>query len=964
MRCRDPPVPSAGRVAGGQGDAVNGCMGCGYSCALAQKPSMPSKTRPAAPRPSAARQRAKKTEPSSPAADAAAVVEPPPAAATVADPVAPAAAQPAEAPRSRSRRRPGAKAAAQPEAASAAQPGVAPSPVPAVPAEPPAPDEAAQAPKGRSPKAAVARRRGAGPKATGSAPAPAVVAGAPSDPSPSAKRARRPTTGAAAAVSGAADDAAPSPPSPVADGPSAEPGPAPTAVAAGQVPPIVDAAPEPAALDDEGPVDRAATSAADGPPVEAEPTTRSRRARSRSRSRSRPHPSDGADASASPAEDAADEGPRARRPAPPATPAASDAPAPTPAAPAAAPPPAAPPARIEPIAEPGGFVRYTVHCVGDEPAEVELYEGAVPVAACGCLDFTLADDARCAHADALLARRREGALPVPAAPRRSRLGVVRAARCTLAWQSGRNTPAAVEEIAARLLPLPDGAEGWLARLLRAARDAGHEVEVAEPVWRQLAHARDAANRVRRLEALMPAGPEDEVIGALGAGALLPVQAEAALFAVCAGRCVIADAAALEPAREAFAAARLWQRHFGVRRILLLAPRDGLDRWRQRLGEDADGWSLMAVESVAADAALHRSIEPELVIVDEPAEGGLWVDPAAAEALLRLPGEHAIVLPAPAWLERGAEMPLRVAFVDAARQGAYAALVARHGVRDADGALCGVTALETVRETLEPVCLARTLDEVRARLPERIEQVVRVPLGEADRQWLRGRARELAAEARQAAELGWMSDAAQRTLLARLQSLRRAAAGDAAGGGPGGVAPAKAAALLGRLHAAGAGSRWVVFGQWPGALQAVGERLSQAGVPCYACRPGDEPAERRDVVARFDADSGPALLLVPDAAGAGLDWPGAPVTVVHLDRPWSERQLLRRFGRLYRRGQAVLVPVLQLLAEGSIEDALQARPADRADAGAELLDAQPAEGFVPPDQLRGWLEALASLLEGD
>jgi hypothetical protein len=182
--------------------------------------------------------------------------------------------------------------------------------------------------------------------------------------------------------------------------------------------------------------------------------------------------------------------------------------------------------------------------------------------------------------------------------------------------------------------------------------------------------------------------------------------EGALFAVCAGRCILADDAVLQPVQQALAAAALWQRHFGVERVLVLAPSDQLDRWRRLLPADAAGWSLTSIERVAGDVALHQDLAPELVIVHEPAAGGLWIDADRAAALLRLRSAHAIVLPAADWLSRPAELVLRLAYVDADRGGAYAALLQAHGQRDEAGLLCGLQGLDTLRATLEPVLLMR------------------------------------------------------------------------------------------------------------------------------------------------------------------------------------------------------------------------------------------------------------------
>lgn len=639
---------------------------------------------------------------------------------------------------------------------------------------------------------------------------------------------------------------------------------------------------------------------------------------------------------------------------------------------ASAPPPPAlpllPAAVIEAPADGSLFGRYGVLVAGEEPAEVELRGNAAGAALCTCLDFALSEDGSCAHLDALRGwlqgepARAAAWAQGPAQPG-SRIGVRPGARRRLLWLPGRECPAEFDERATQVLGaepgLPD-AEALRALLERAVR-AGHEVQVEDAAWEQLAAARDAAWRVERLQAQLPQGPASDALHDLmpgGAPPLLPVQLEGALFAVCAGRCVLADDPVLQPLQQALAASQIWRRLFGVERVLLLAPGDELDRWRRLLPADAAGWSLTAIDNVAADVALHRSLAPELVIVHEPAAGGLWVDAERAAALLRLDAPHAIVLPAADWLSHPAELPLRLAFVDVQRLGAYEALLRAHGVRDEAGQLCGLDHLGRLHRTLESVLLMRSRDEVVQQLPERVERVLRVGMPAAEQMRHDALAAELAARLRHAQSIGWLPDREQRRLLGQVQALRRLCAGEAAPG----LARAKAEAL-----SAVAGEqraefpRLAVFSQWPAALDAQQSLLAEAGVACVRWRLGDADGVRREAAERWRSDADVRVLLADDRGGDAQDLPCADAQVVHLDRPWHPRQLDRRFARVHAPGQARLVPVVHLLAEAGFEARLAALPADRAAAVTDLLDAGATAGFMQGDEVQRWLDDLLQVL---
>ena len=316
-------------------------------------------------------------------------------------------------------------------------------------------------------------------------------------------------------------------------------------------------------------------------------------------------------------------------------------------------------------------------------------------------------------------------------------------------------------------------------------------------------------------------------------------------------------------QQALAAIQLWRQHFGVERVLVLTESAALERWRRALPAD-QGIGLMALDNVATDPALHRSLDAELLVLHEPEAGGLWVDADRAAALLRLQATHTIVLPPAHWLQHPAELPLRLAFIDNQRTGAYAALLDEHGQRDEAGELCGLHELEDLRYTLAPVLLSRSLDDVRAQLPERVDQVRRVPLPAADRQRQQRLAAALADGLQRWQRLGWMPDAEQRRLVDQVQALRRRCAGDGADG----VAAAKAEAVRAWLDDGDAPvAKAVVFSQWPAALQALRSRLAQAGIQAALCCADEGDAARRQAVRQWTQDSAVRVLLVADAQGA-------------------------------------------------------------------------------------------------
>ena len=618
------------------------------------------------------------------------------------------------------------------------------------------------------------------------------------------------------------------------------------------------------------------------------------------------------------------------------------------------------------------FGAYDVRIPDEEVATVLLRAAPPGGAQCSCLDFQLSEQGDCPHLQALLPRLQadaERAAALRQGPQQpgSRVVLRHGARRQPLWLPGIDCPEALDALAQKALGGEAAAldEQALERVLRAAREAGHDVQVDDEVWQQLALTRDMHARVQRLEALFAQGPASAELQALGAPEgrpLLPLQVEGALFAVCAGRAILADAPALQPQRQALAAALLLQRHFGVELVRVIAPAARLPSWQRALPAQSPGFAFTPLEEVALQGARLLEAPADLVIVQED-DSGLWIDPERAAALLRLPAGFAIVLPAADWLQRAAELPLRVAFVDAARQGPYAALLQAHGERDEDGALCGLHDLQNLRQTLAPVLLARTLDEVRGQLPERVDSVLHVPMPQALQAEHARMCATLAATVARWQQAGWLPDVEQRRLVAQVQALRRLCAGAEAPASAA-VSAAKAAALAARLDDGAAPvAKAVVFAQWPQALQALQAALARAGIAAALWSSAEAASAREAALQRFHDEAGCRVLLVADPGSGALELRVPQAQVLHLDRPWNPRVLSRRFGRVHRRGKAQLVPVTQLLLQGSFEDAVHQVIADRREPPVtDLLDALADEGFAQGAACAQWLGDLHEVLQ--
>ncbi|CAM8666340.1 HepA Superfamily II DNA/RNA helicases, SNF2 family [Comamonadaceae bacterium] len=278
--------------------------------------------------------------------------------------------------------------------------------------------------------------------------------------------------------------------------------------------------------------------------------------------------------------------------------------------------------------------------------------------------------------------------------------------------------------------------------------------------------------------------------------------------------------------------------------------------------------------------------------------------------------------------------------------------------------------ETVRAALlaqrvRPFILRRRKQDVATELPPRTEVIQRVQL--------QGRQRELYESVRVAADkqvrrvLQRQNFAgAQISILDALLKLRQVCCdpylvkGSELGAD---MERAKLHALTDLLvPLVDEGRRVLVFSQFTELLELIADALSALRLPFLSLTGNTRPAQRGDVVQRFQNQEVPVLLVSLKAGGVGLNLTAAD-TVIHMDPWWNPAVEEQATARAHRIGQDQPVFVYKLVVEGSIEERmleLQMRKL----ALSESVLGHDAEGTAKFDEadLQALLAPLGTLME--
>lgn len=608
---------------------------------------------------------------------------------------------------------------------------------------------------------------------------------------------------------------------------------------------------------------------------------------------------------------------------------------------------------------------------------------------CACPDFATNDLGTCKHIEFVLARleRRPGgmrALRRGLCSRYSEIYLRYGGERQVRFRAGSSCPQALAR-RARLLfcagsgdVLPSAEYLQLDEFLQYARKSGHEVRCYDDVLDFIAQARDAEHRRGTLEAAYPEGPKSPALQRLLNATLYPYQAEGALFAARAGRCLIADEMGLGKTIQALAAVELLARHFGAEKVLVVCPTSLKHQWQREIARFSQrdarvingsrasrmrayaerGFCKIAnYETLARDFEFIQSWSPDVVIADEAQRIKNW-STVAARALKRIQSPYALVLSGTPLENRLEELVSIMQYVDGQRLGPLWRLRHEHQLLDDSGRVVGYKDLDRIGETLRPVMLRRRKADVLAQLPERVAKTVFVQMTRQQLAEHQANAALVQQIVQRWRRTGYLSDVDQRRLMAALQNMRMSCNSTFLLDGKTdyGNKCDELATLLQELLEQPT-VKVVIFSQWLRTHELIIRRLERKRWGHVLFHGGIPSAKRGALVERFHSDPACRVFLATDAGGVGLNLQHAASVVINMDLPWNPAVLEQRIGRVHRLGQTRGVQVVNLVAQGAIEEGMLSILAFKKSLFAGVLDGGPSEVLLGGSRLKRFMESV-------
>ncbi len=421
--------------------------------------------------------------------------------------------------------------------------------------------------------------------------------------------------------------------------------------------------------------------------------------------------------------------------------------------------------------------------------------------------------------------------------------------------------------------------------------------------------------------------------------LLPYQTRGALFAACRGRVVLADDMGLGKTVQALAATELLRRNKGIERVLVIAPAsvkyqwkteiekftdlpaqviDGLLPRRQALYAAPVFFTLTSYELALKDVRYMHELKPDLIILDEAQRIRNWTT-ATARTIKQLKSRYAFVLTGTPLENKLEELFSVVEFVDGRRLGPAFRFLDEHRVEDDKGHLQGYRGLDRIHDQMAPILLRRTRAEVLKDLPERTDQIFRVPLTPQQAEPYYEQSEILGGLMRKWEKQGWLSEIDQKRILCCIQNMRMLCNSTFLFDKKTHFSPKlqEFREILTEL-AIEEKRKVVVFSEYERMTHLAGEELRKLGIGFVSLHGGVPSRQRGALMEKFRNDPDCMVFLSTDAGGVGLNLQAASA-VVNFEPPWNPARLEQRIGRVHRMGQSRPVSVIHMMTTDSIEE---------------------------------------------
>jgi SNF2 family DNA or RNA helicase len=468
--------------------------------------------------------------------------------------------------------------------------------------------------------------------------------------------------------------------------------------------------------------------------------------------------------------------------------------------------------------------------------------------------------------------------------------------------------------------------------------------------------------------------------------LFRYQEKGVLFAVKAGRCILADDMGLGKTLQAIVSTEVLRKEFNISTAIIICPTSLKYQWKTEIEKFTGNKNVNVIEgNILARKKLYDSntadyiivsyqmasndfiylnnMRADMLILDEAQRIKNWKTKTSA-AIKRIKTLYALVLTGTPVENKIDDLYSLMQIVNPYMLGSLHNFLSKHQVtEEGSDKVIGYKDLNNVGRLLKDVMLRRTKAEVLKDLPKRMDKNLFVPLTEQQEELHTEYADNVAKLVHKWKRMHFLNEEDRQKLLMFLNMMRM-------------VSnttyiidqetnhQTKLDELQNILDEilAMPDEKVVIFSQWERMTRLVEIMLKEKNVGFEYLHGGIPGKKRGDLYANFTNNKNCKVFLSTDAGGIGLNLQSAAY-MINLDIPWNPAVLEQRIGRIYRLGQKKNVSIINLVSQGSIEHRMLDILKFKKGIAAGILDGGDNDIFMGESKFKQFMQSVESVTSG-
>ena len=468
--------------------------------------------------------------------------------------------------------------------------------------------------------------------------------------------------------------------------------------------------------------------------------------------------------------------------------------------------------------------------------------------------------------------------------------------------------------------------------------------------------------------------------------LFRYQEKGVLFAVRAGRCILADDMGLGKTLQAIVSTEVLRKQFNISTAIVICPTSLKYQWKTEIEKFTGNKNVAVIEgNILARKKLYNSntadyvivsyqmasndfielnkMQADVLILDEAQRIKNWKTKTSA-AIKKIKTTYALVLTGTPVENKIEDLYSLMQIVNPYMLGSLHNFLSRHQItEEGSDKVIGYKDLNDVGTLLQDVMLRRTKNQVLKDLPIRMDKNLFVPLTTEQLELHTEYADKVARLVNKWKRMHFLSEEDRQTLLMLLNMMRM-------------VSDTtyiidqetnyqtkldELQNILDEILAM-PDEKVVIFSQWERMTRLVAIILKDKGIGFEYLHGGIPGKKRGDLYANFTNDKNCKVFLSTDAGGVGLNLQSAAY-LINLDIPWNPAVLEQRIGRIYRLGQKKNVSIINLVSQDSIEHRMLDVLKFKTGIAAGILDGGDNDIFMGDDKFKQFMKSVESVTTG-